>query len=259
MKEKRKIKIIYLLVVLVSLVFLTSGCDDIVKKSPTKTSINNNPHFSLESIEKEVEFSFSKEFLLDFKERQEVGKKLQDEPFIGVKINKENIGINIPKKPIYGVSISGRYTLFNKDSFARVILVDSDDVEWLIFGTDFLFLEGSDVLDNVCDETCVFDKPIIIKEIRVEGTDSNLFLNQINYKTSKSSEKANILKERQYDVKLQRLQNEINSKSLSWTAGETSVSKKYYRDLKKLFIGNELANLNGFQYYKGGVFKLEDD
>ena len=246
------------ILIVIVLVLFISGCEVELQKSPRGVDIKNNPSFSLENIDKEIKFSNDKNFLLETK--KEI-KTDEDKGGIlsGVEIEKEYIDLDLPKESVYGVSISGRYVLFRNNAFARVVLVDSDDVEWLIFGTDLLFLEGSDNFENVCDETCVFDKPIIIKEIRVEGTDSNLFLNEINYKTSKSSEKANVLKEKQYDIKLQRLQNEINSKSLSWTAGETSVSKKYYRDLKKLFIGNELANLRGFQYYKGGVFKLEDD
>ena len=240
------------------MVLFISGCEVELQKSPGESNINNNPSFSLQNADKNIKFSTSKNFLLETKKEIKTDES-KEALLSGIEIEKESIELDLPKEAVYGVSVSGGYVLFGNNAFARVVLVDSDDVEWLIFGTDLLFLEGSDVFDNVCDETCVFDKPIIIKEIRVEGTDSNLFLNQINYKTSKSSEKANVLKERQYDIKLQRLQNEINSKSLSWTAGETSVSKKYYRDLKKLFIGNELANLNGFQYYKGGVFKLEDD
>ena len=174
-----------------------------------------------------------------------------------IKINKQDLNFEVPIYPIYGASISGNYFLQNKNSFVRVILIDSDNLEWMIFGTDLLFLEGSDSFENICDETCIFDNPIIIKEIRVEGIDSSLLLNDISFKTTKSFEKSNILKEKQYDFKLNKLQNRVKSKS--WSAGETSVSKLLYRDLKKLFMGNELANLRGFQYYKGGIFVLEDD
>jgi hypothetical protein len=260
----------YLFVVLILIIFFISGCE-LIKEDPLLskkldipeslevewqyTNINKN-EFSLESIDKEVKFDYPKNFLLEFKETQEINKDSKKEPFGDIKIIKESLEVDIPKELVYGVSVSGRYMLFNKNSFARAILVDSDNLEWLIFGTDLLFLEGSNSFEKVCDETCVFDKPLSVKEIRVEGIDSSLLLDSIGFKTTKSSEKADVLRERQHDIKLQRLQDEISSKSLTWAAGDTSVSKLLYRDLKKLFIGNELANLNGFQYYKGGIFKL---
>lgn len=42
---------------------------------------------------------------------------------------------------------------------------------------------------------------------------------------------------------------------LKWIAGETSVSKMSYEEKKRLF-GGKVPNLQGFEYYKGGVFQF---
>ena len=229
----------YLLLVLVLL--LVGGCEE-VKESP---SFNEEDLFSLKEIDNVKPVgSFSDFSLRDIEGKHPVG------------IEKEVLDIDVPSYEVYGVSASGTYFLSGKNSFARIILVDINNVEWLIFGSDFLFLEGSGEFENFCDETCYFEEPIFVKEIRVEGIDSSLIVDYINYLGMDTRQKLDKLRGSQYDYKLSKLTEMIDSKSLTWTAGETTVSKKYYRDLKKLFIGNELANLNGFLYYKGGIFEL---
>ena len=46
---------------------------------------------------------------------------------------------------------------------------------------------------------------------------------------------------------------------LSWTAGETSVSTKTYAEKNMMFGGDKLPNLQGFEYYTGGIFVVESN
>ncbi len=230
-------------ILLLFFVLLVIGGCESVELSP---SLSEEDSFSLEKVDNVKPVgSFSDFSLRDIDWGEDT-----------VRIEKEVLDIEVPSYAVYGVSASGTYYLTGKNSFARIVLIDMNNVEWLIFGSDFLFLEGSGDFENFCDETCYFEEPIFVKEIRVEGIDSSLIVDGINYLGSDTRQKLDKLRESQYDYKLSSLREKIDSKSLTWTAGETSVSKKYYRDLKKLFIGNELANLNGFLYYKGGVFEL---
>jgi hypothetical protein len=229
----------YLLLVLV-LLFI-GGCEE-VKFSPDSAE----DILSLEKIDESNQVNF----FGDFSFRDINGGEGT------VRIEKEVLEIDVPSYAVYGISATGTYFLMEKNSFARIVLVDMDNMEWLVFGSDFLFLEGSGEFENFCDETCYFEEPIFVKEIRVEGIDASLIIDEISYLGSDTKQNLGRLRESQYDYKLSKLREKIESKSLTWSAGETSVSKKYYRDLKKLFIGNELANLNGFLYYKGGVFEL---
>ena len=230
-------------ILLLFFVLLVIGGCESVELSP---SLSEEDSFSLEKVDNVKPVGSSSDFSLrDIDWGEDT-----------VRIEKEVLDIEVPSYAVYGVSASGTYYLTGKTSFARIVLIDMNNVEWLIFGSDFLFLEGSGDFENFCDETCYFEEPIFVKEIRVEGIDSSLIVDGINYLGSDTRQKLDKLRESQYDYKLSSLREKIDSKSLTWTAGETSVSKKYYRDLKKLFIGNELANLNGFLYYKGGVFEL---
>ncbi len=242
---------------LLILIILISGCEEI-QRSPNP-EIYNNGVFSLSSIDESKEVSYFNDFSFSFEEEQEYLNSLETEEITPIRIKKDPLKFAIPRTSIMGISISGTYGLPNKNSFARVILVDSTNKEWLILGTDLLFLEDFGDFENICDETCNFEIPITIKEIRTEGYNSILEINSINLKKSEQRKSTSNSKEEQYEAKLLRLQEKISSESLTWTAGETSVSKLPYRELKKLFIGSELGNLNGFQYYKGGVFVLEND
>jgi len=234
-----------------------SGCQQEIKRSP-ELSNQFESYFSLEKSDESTEVSYSKDFSFSFEEEKEWEEAKEKNEFVGIKIKKEVLDVDLPKGPIYGVSVSGFYELRGKTAFARIVLVDSNNVEWLIFGTDFLFLDGIGDFTNVCDETCVFENPVKINEIRIEGYNSRMTIIDMNFEESASKRRVDTLRGEQYVVRFDKLQDKIEAESLTWQAGETSVSKLMYRDLKKLFMGNELANLNGFQYYKGGIFKFPE-
>jgi len=50
--------------------------------------------------------------------------------------------------------------------------------------------------------------------------------------------------------KIEKLNALIKKRNMKWTAGETSISKLSYGQKKKLFQGQRLPNLQGFEYYK---------
>jgi len=58
------------------------------------------------------------------------------------------------------------------------------------------------------------------------------------------------------DKTLAETKTRIKQQKLKWTAGETSVSKMSHENKKRLFGGEIPKNLNGFEYYKSGVFEL---
>jgi hypothetical protein len=247
----------YWLVILTLIVLVISGCNKDLSGEAKKVALNDalakdTPgefrYFSLEKSDESTELTYSKDFTFIFEEEKEWEQSVEKDGFAGIKIKKDILTVGLPKEPIYGVSTSGFYSLYGETAFIRVVLVDSEDVEWLIFGTDLLFLDGSADFQNICDETCAFDNPVEVKEIRVEGYNARIILDSFDFLQTKSRQDFDELREEQYSVKLHVLQNKIQTKDLTWQAGETSISKLLYRDLKKKFIGNELANLNGFQY-----------
>ncbi len=144
-------------------------------------------------------------------------------------------------------------------SLVRIILTDQNYNEYLIYETySILAEEPSFSINQIGEETIVLNQ-IIPVSISVEITDATVFLKEIVYSTEKLPIKTlGIDEKRQQQLdKINRINNNINKKGLKWMAGETFVSKMTYSEKKKLF-GGVIPNLQGFDYYIGGIFVLEN-
>lgn len=183
---------------------------------------------------------------------------------------KETTKIDLKIDKIKALSISGRVQLNSEAGLVRVILLDSNNHEYLVYETNNLLQKNDkqSVIENVCEETCILESitPISIK---VQVVDAELTLSSINTlgETKKFDKKVKNIRE--YKKQILKSQNQAKIKKYnytqkSWTAGETSVSKLSYEDQKKLFTREDgtvpeyLPNLQGFLYYKGGVFTFKD-
>lgn len=177
-------------------------------------------------------------------------------------------------KPIYRLSIDGNISLPNQNSLVRVILIDSQQNEHLVYeGYPLSTTENS--FKDACEETCVFNS-VTVLSLRVEGYKAAFSIQKISYEDSLSAldqsvrtngiaiEQARLQKEH-VKTHTQKLNAQIQQKKLMWVAGETSVAEMTYAEKKKLFrkqdgtVPDKLPNLQGFEYYKGGIFEIKDD
>lgn len=177
-----------------------------------------------------------------------------------LEIREEELGVILPTESLGSVAVSGTARVYDPFGFARIILVDENGVEYLAFGTDFLFIdEGVTEFKNVCEETCLLDDGVRIASARVELYKADIMVETLSYQDKDGVDKSRSfsqIKLRQNAEKLGRLHSIISENVLDWTAGDTTVSDKPYRELKKLFLDGKLGNLHGFQYYKGGTFRV---
>lgn len=193
-------------------------------------------------------------------------------------LNSKNIEQNFKKtqeieykaENIKALSITGNAQLTSEAGLIRVILVDSEKHEYLVYETSSLLNGNSKEIkfENVCEETCVFDKPLTVASIKIQVEDAVLTLSSVNTLPEDKSltEVKDITSYKQQVLKSQNQAKieKYNSAQKSWIAGETSVSKLSYDEKKKLFSNPDgtpveyLPNLQGFLYYKGGIFYLKD-
>jgi len=185
---------------------------------------------------------------------------------------KENTTFDLKlDKQIIALSVTGNATLLSEAGLVRIILVDSEKHEYLVYEIDSLLANNSKNIDfeNMCEETCVFDKAITPVSIKVQIEDAVLNLSEIQnlsadksfteVKTDLKNHKQEILKS-QNQAKIEK----YNSAQKSWTAGETSVSNLSYEEQKRLFTREDgttqeyLPNLQGFLNYKGGIFTFPE-
>ncbi|GMX59294.1 MAG: hypothetical protein MNSN_02920 [Minisyncoccus archaeiphilus] len=167
---------------------------------------------------------------------------------------------------ISSLGVSGNVILKGDDSFIRIILVGQDGKEYLIYQADTIISGGNKLfsLDSVCEETCALPavKP---KEVRLEMNKSTLYLSNIAYDSGLSFEsQASAVKASQQEYKIERVKDFINRNNLRWEAGETTISGLSYEEKKKFFLsldGNmtKVPNLQGLEYYVGGVFEFVSD
>ena len=168
---------------------------------------------------------------------------------------------------IYGLALNANINLKDNDSLARVILVDKSNNEYLVYES-YYNLNGQNniTVNNICEETCALNG-VIPDHLKIQTNNAELTINSVAYSnelnaTAKSKGVTTYntsLKTAQVDYKITQMNKNNGGK---WTAGRTSVSDLSYFLKKKLFTNPDgtpvadLPNLQGFEYYKGGIFTI---
>jgi C1A family cysteine protease len=165
---------------------------------------------------------------------------------------------------IYGAGLTAQVKLFNDASVARVILVDDFNNEYLVYEAYSLLVdEMAYTLQNRCVETQLLDGVTPVS-LRVELLDASMTVQELHVSSASSFTRAEILEQRQQIHAQQERQmidlinTQIKKKDMLWIAGPTSLSSLTYTQKKMMFEKDGmLANLQGFEYYAGGVFELK--
>lgn len=158
---------------------------------------------------------------------------------------------------ISGLAISGKVTLHSDTSLIRIILVDDNHNEYLIYET-YPILAGSIQfsVDQAGEETSLLNN-IIPSRITLELVNASIYLKEIilneedKYKAELRDDRLHL----QILTKIDRINQNIQNTGQLWVAGETSISKLSYQEKKRMF-GGSVPNFQGFDYYVGGVFVL---
>ncbi|MCD4747225.1 MAG: T9SS type A sorting domain-containing protein [Bacteroidales bacterium] len=158
---------------------------------------------------------------------------------------------------IYGLSITGNITLNSDTSLVRVILVDENYNEYMVYEAYPLITTSMDFdVTNVCDETCCLAE-LNPYSIIIQIVGGSLFLNDLtlsynyyaDYETISDSLKTSI-----ETVKVGNINTNNNNNNSLWGAGLTEIGTLWYSDKKNLF--GDKYNLQGFDYYNGGIFTI---
>lgn len=165
-------------------------------------------------------------------------------------------------RPISAMSVSANVKLRNPRGYARIILTDTQGTEHLIFGSDSMALEGEFGTKNICEETCILDR-LQVKHIAVSLKDASMTLHSLYFQRAEmkgiSDEAIDEWRAKQELQKTVWQQERIKNRGLRWTARSNDISRKRYREKKVLFPNGLLPNLQGFDYYGGGIFELDEE
>ncbi len=166
--------------------------------------------------------------------------------------------------PISGLVISGNIILNADSSLVRVILMDKQYNEYLVYEVYTLLADSwTFSISERGEETTMLNnvEPSLLK---IELIDASFQLTEIV--TSKTDPGARAMsanrQQEQSRAKITKINQKLEEGNIPWIAGETSISLLSYQE-KKAYFGGSLPNLNGFEYYTGGIFvmpgALEDE
>lgn len=164
---------------------------------------------------------------------------------------------------IFALAISGNIELYGESSLVRVILVQENFQEYLVYEAYPLIVDNNYFnFRNVCEETCILDstKPY---SLRLDLVNASIYIDDILFAESPRVVKRDIkslrkqIKKDQNAAKIIKIKDNIKRKKLKWNAGETSISQLTYEEKRKLFGVDKVPNLQGAEYYRGGIFEIK--
>ena len=176
---------------------------------------------------------------------------------------------NTPNTRVSGLAVDAAIELFDYDSYVRLILVDEDsDTEYLVF--DAYYPKNKiDTMFNISqyahETTSLFN--ITTSHLKIEVSNAvcaieNIFYSdKYNTKTPEQYYADKLLnKTIQDSIILECINHRLRQENKIWVAGNTSLLQMTYDQRKAILPKNEnyeIPNLQGFEYYIGGVFDLQ--
>ncbi|MBO7493310.1 MAG: T9SS type A sorting domain-containing protein [Bacteroidales bacterium] len=176
---------------------------------------------------------------------------------------------NTQNTRVSGLAVDAAIELFDYDSYVRLILVDEDsDTEYLVF--DAYYPKNMiDTMFNIRqyahETTSLFN--IATSHLQIEVGNAVCAIENIYY-----SDKYNTKTPEQYyadkllnktiqdSIILECINHRLRQENKIWVAGNTSLLQMTYDQRKAILSkneNNEIPNLQGFEYYIGGVFDLQ--
>jgi hypothetical protein len=165
---------------------------------------------------------------------------------------------NSPK--IYGLALSADIELKNNGGLVRVVLIDVYSNEHLVYEAYPSITDNkSFTVTNICEETCILNG-VAPASLQIQTLNSSISIKNIavSYTAPQFKNEFAPLKQQtldaQNDAKIEIINKNNSIKGVDWVAGKTDISHLSYMEKKMLINGGHILNLQGFEYYKGGVF-----
>ncbi|MDD3877158.1 MAG: C1 family peptidase [Bacteroidales bacterium] len=162
-----------------------------------------------------------------------------------------------PVRNIYGLRLNG--TVFNNEngSLVRIILVDNDSTEYLIFEAyPLIYSDDTINFTNVGEETFYLEA-VNAKYIKVELINASINISTLLIDTVYN---INIPTLRTQYIngfrqnKIDSINSNLQENNLLWIAANNPIAQMDYNQKKELF--GEKYNIEGFEYYYGGIFSF---
>jgi len=153
------------------------------------------------------------------------------------------------------VSVSGQAVFSQNSGYVRILLSDNYGYDLLVYETTPLFATNKiDNFSSMAMETKNIS--LNLSKLRVEIKDAQL--NNLVVDIYEANSPSISLLKGAKPNKIDLINSNLRTQNALWVAGETSVSQMSFEEKKGLF-GGKVPDLQGFEYYVGGVFELHSD
>jgi C1A family cysteine protease len=172
-------------------------------------------------------------------------------------ITQDTLLTTIQRNSISSKSViaSGQAVFSSKSGYVRILLSDDYGYDLLVYeSSPLVAINGIDNFRSVAMETVEIPSRLILTKVRVEM--KNAELRNLSVDVSAT----NLLRTQQ-QAKTDRItliNNNLRSQDALWVAGETPISQMSFEEKKGLF-GGSVPDLQGIEYYVGGIFEIMED
>ncbi len=167
---------------------------------------------------------------------------------------------------IYGVAMQADIHLRSAASLVRVIVTDTQGKEYLLFEAYPLITENTLFTVSKTSEETWEVAGIVPETLYIQAVDASIHIRRLfldhapkMFENRSSEETRTQVHTAQIDAKIATMNRLLPRRGLKWSAGATSVSHFWYEQKNGLFGGAHLPNLQGFDYYAGGIFELRPE
>lgn len=174
---------------------------------------------------------------------------------------------------ISGLAVDADFHLNRRDSLVRIILVDEQSREYLVYEAYPLAISqvspkgGRFSVTAACQESCLLPD-VRPASLRVEHVNASVSIGTIHIIPSSEmatmspiqrDKRRKAIHAAQEKEIIAVLNSQLRAAGLKWRAGTTPLSQMTYEERKHLFHPPTVPNLQGFEYYKQGIFEIFHD
>jgi len=158
--------------------------------------------------------------------------------------------------PVYSLSFSGGVNLLSDSSLVRVVLIDTDGNQYMIFES-YPLITLSNTFDTLgaADETA-FLNGVVCDSLHIDIINAFLEADSLKLDTAYIPNVPQLQAQAKWNhdsVKIDIMNQRIEEENMYWRAGRTYVSDLFFDQRESLTGGTK--NLEGFEYYRGGIFE----
>lgn len=178
---------------------------------------------------------------------------------------------SITDGPVSGLSVTADIKLYSYEGYIRILLSDLEHNQDYLVYEAYYPLNSLDTLyhieDYAYESSMLYNLSKVI--VRVEIHNGECYFSGVSYYNTpyvldkdRFEKEKRQLKRVQDSVFLSSLNQRIKEEDFLWIAGPTSISELFYDQRKDMLpknTANEIPNLQGLEYYKGGVFEVLTD